>query len=47
MSFTDMGEYGFFVWTAYGVTLVAIVFEVVGARLRLREALRGDDVEDA
>ena len=42
MQFLDMGSSGFFVWTAYGVTALAIAIEVVSVRLRLREAARAD-----
>ena len=48
MHYLDMGNYGFYVWTAYGITAVAVVIEIVAARMRWREAAMGardgDDV---
>ena len=40
MQFLDMGNYGFYVWSAYGVTALAIVIEVVSLRMRTRAAAR-------
>ena len=48
VQFLDMGSSGFFVWTAYGVTALAIAIEVVSVRLRLRNAALGErDGDDA
>ena len=38
--FLDMGGYGFYVWSAYGVTSLAIALEVVSVRARWRAARR-------
>jgi heme exporter protein D len=38
--FLAMGGYGFYVWGAYGVTVLAIVIEVISVRARLRAAKR-------
>ncbi len=47
MQFLDMGNYGFYVWTAYGVTALAIAVEVLSLRARLRAAARAaSGVED-
>ena len=47
MQYLDMGNYGFYVWTAYGITAVAVVMEIVAVRMRWREAAAaardGDD----
>ncbi len=40
MQFLDMGNYGFYVWTAYGVTALVIAIEVAGVRLRWRAVAR-------
>jgi heme exporter protein D len=37
--FFAMGGYGFYVWSAYGVTAVVIVAEIVAVRARRRAAL--------
>jgi heme exporter protein CcmD len=34
-----MGGYGFYVWGAYGVAVLAVVIEVIGLRARRRAAL--------
>ena len=48
MQFLDMGNYGFYVWTAYGVTALAVAVEVVSLRARLRAAARrAAGMEDA
>ena len=48
MQFLDMGNYGFYVWSAYGVTALAIAVEVLSLRARLRAAVRGAaSMEDA
>ena len=36
--FFAMGGYGFYVWGAYGMTLVLVAIEVVAVRTRLRAA---------
>ena len=46
MQYLDMGNYGFYVWTAYGITALAVVIEVVSVRLRWREAASGARDED-
>jgi heme exporter protein D len=38
MDFLAMGGYGFYVWSAYGVTALVIVVELVSVRARLRAA---------
>jgi len=38
--FLAMGGYGFYVWSAYGVTALAIVLEIVSVRARARAAAR-------
>jgi heme exporter protein D len=40
MDFLAMGGYGFYVWSAYGVTALAIVLEIVSLRARSRAAAR-------
>jgi heme exporter protein CcmD len=35
-----MGDYGFYVWGAYGVTALAIILELVSLRARSRLAER-------
>ncbi len=37
-NFLAMGGYGFYVWTAYGVTALAIVAELLALRARRRAA---------
>jgi len=37
--FFAMGGYGFYVWSAYGVTAIAVVAEVLAVRSRRRAAL--------
>ena len=37
--FLEMGGYGFYVWSAYGVTAVVIVAEIVAVRARRNAAL--------
>ena len=39
--FIAMGGYGGYVWSAYGVTLAALVAECIALRLRRRRALEG------
>jgi len=44
--FVHMGGYGFYVWSAYGGAVLAVVAEIVAVRRRLRaasEAARGID----
>jgi len=36
--FLAMGGYGFYVWSAYGVTALAIALEVISVRARWRAA---------
>jgi len=38
MDFLNMGGYGFYVWSAYGVTALAIVVELASLRARVRAA---------
>jgi len=38
--FLAMGGYGFYVWSAYGVTALAVVLEIVSVRARARAAAR-------
>ncbi len=38
-NFIEMGGYGFYVWTSYGVCLAVIVADIVGARMRRKRAL--------
>jgi heme exporter protein D len=38
MDFLNMGGYGFYVWSAYGVTALAIVVELASLRARARAA---------
>lgn len=38
-NFFEMGGYGFYVWTSYGVCLAVIVADIVSARLRRKRAL--------
>lgn len=35
--FFNMGGYGFFVWTSYGVTAVVLIANIVGARMRHKQ----------
>ncbi len=49
--FLEMGRHGFYVWTAYGVSLVLIVVNLVGmvhnrrqVRAEIRRALRREEV---
>ena len=37
--FLAMGGYGFYVWGAYGVTALAIMFEVIALRARRMHAV--------
>ena len=39
--FLDMGGYGFYVWTSYGIALVILVANIV-APLKLRRKLLAD-----
>lgn len=41
MQFLDMGNYAFYVWTAYGVAALAVVIEIMIVRMRWREAAAG------
>jgi len=46
--FLAMGGYGFYVWSAYGITAILIAAEIVAVRARLRNARKaargmGDD----
>jgi heme exporter protein D len=38
-NFFEMGGYGFYVWTSYGVCLAVIVADIVSARMRRTRAL--------
>ena len=38
--FMARGGYGFYVWTSYVVAAVAVVFEIVAVRARLRAAVK-------
>ena len=38
--FFAMGGYGFYVWSAYGLTALLIAVEIVAVRARLRNARR-------
>lgn len=38
-NFFEMGGYGFYVWTSYGVCLAVIVADIVSAWLRRKRAL--------
>lgn len=40
--FFAMGGYGGYVWSAYGVTLIALIWECATLRIRRRRALAGD-----
>lgn len=40
MDFLAMNGYGFYVWSAYGVTALCIVIEVANLRARARAAAR-------
>lgn len=40
VNFLTMGGYGWYIWGAYGMTLVAIAVEIVAAKLRRRNAFR-------
>ncbi len=40
INFLAMGGYGFYVWTAYGVTALVIVAELLALRARRRAASR-------
>jgi heme exporter protein CcmD len=35
-----MGGYGFYVWTSYVVAAVAVAFEIVAVRARIRAAVK-------
>ena len=37
----SMGGYGGYIWSAYGVTLIALAAECVALRVRRRRALAG------
>ena len=37
--FLAMGGYGLYVWMAYGVTALVIVWEILAVRARVRRAL--------
>jgi len=48
VQFLDMGDYGFYVWTAYGIAALAVVIEIVSVHMRWREAAAGArDGDDA
>jgi heme exporter protein D len=36
--FFAMGGYGFYVWGAYGLTIILVAIEIVAVRTRLRAA---------
>src|SRR5438445_10698486 len=38
--FMAMGGYGFYVWTSYVVAAVAVAFEIVAVRARIRTAVK-------
>ncbi len=38
--FMAMGGYGFYVWTSYIVAVVAVAFEIVAVRARIRAAVK-------
>ena len=38
--FMAMGGYGFYVWTSYVLAAVAVVFEIVAVRARIRTAVK-------
>lgn len=38
--FLDMGGYGLYVWSAYGLSLLVLTLNVVAARLRNRSVKR-------
>ncbi len=38
-NFFEMGGYGFYVWTSYGVCLAVIAADIIGARMRRKRAL--------
>jgi heme exporter protein D len=38
--FLAMGGYGFYVWTSYVVTAIAVAAEIVAVRARLRAAVK-------
>jgi len=45
MQFLDMGNYGFYVWTAYGVTALVIAIEVAGVRWRAVARAAGEEAD--
>jgi heme exporter protein D len=45
--FFAMGGYANFVWTAYGLTVIVLVFNIVSARRRLRTTLEDLAMRDA
>jgi heme exporter protein D len=38
--FMAMGGYGFYVWTSYVVAALAVAFEIVAVRARIRSAVK-------
>ena len=38
--FFAMGGYAEYVWSTFGLTLVVLIVNIIGARLRLQNALR-------
>lgn len=44
--FLHMGGYGFYVWSAYGGAILAVVAEIVAVRRRLRAACDATRVLD-
>ncbi len=44
--FFAMGGYGFYVWTAYGVTALVIVIELVTLRARRHTAIEEASLSD-
>ncbi|TMH05367.1 MAG: heme exporter protein CcmD [Betaproteobacteria bacterium] len=38
--FMAMGGYGFYVWSSYAVAAVAVAFEIVAVRARIRAAVK-------
>lgn len=39
-AFFNMGGYAFYVWGSFGLTLLAVVWEVVGLSQRRKQAIR-------
>ena len=43
IEFLAMGGYGFYVWSAYGVTALAVIAELLALRARRRAAMTASD----